>query len=259
MRSSRSVLLVLAAFIAAAPLCFSQNRPEAKPSKPAAVTSPATPPDWQGAWVPDFGALMRTKSNPVFTPEYEAKHAAFRAKAVAGQPVPNPMQNCIPPGMPDTMELPFPVEFLFTPGRITIIQEAFGQVRRVYMDGRAHPAEPDPTFNGHSIGHWEGDTLVIDTTQIRDDTYLPLRGDIDFVPGPHSDALHIVERIRLVEPDKLEDKFTITDAKALAQPWEFSIQYVRHRDWDLREYVCEENNRDATDASGKDLLKGVQK
>ena len=255
----RSTLLVLAAFIAAAPVCFAQNRAEAKSSKPSATASPAAPTDWQGAWVPDFGALMRGKSNPVFTPEYEAKHAAWVAKAAAGQPVPNPMQNCIPPGMPDTMELPFPVEFLFTSDRVTIIQEAFGQVRRVYMDGRAHPAEPDPTFNGHSIGHWEGDTLVIDTTQIRDDTYLPIRGEADTVPGPHSDALHIVERIRLVEPDKLEDKLTLTDTKALAQPWVFSIQYVRHRDWDLREYVCEENNRDATDASGKDLLKGVQK
>jgi hypothetical protein len=259
MKSSRIALLALANCGVFAPATLGQEAPKQQSSKPSAPAVSAASPDWQGAWVPDFGALMRSKSNPVFTPEYEKQHAAFKAKAAAGHPVPNPMQNCLPPGMPDTMELPFPVEFLFTPGRVTIIQEAFGQVRRVYLDGRGHPTEPDPTFNGHSIGHWEGETLVIDTTQVRDDTYLPLRGDIDFVPGPHSDALHIVERIRLIEPDELEDKFTITDEKALAEPWEFSILYVRHRDWDLREYVCEENNRDQTDASGKDLLKGVQK
>jgi len=209
--------------------------------------------------MPDFAALMKKQADPVFTPDYAAKRVEWRAKAAAGQPVPNPMQNCLPPGMPDTMELPFPVMFLFTRGRVTIIQEAFTQVRTVFMDGRGHPSDADPTYNGHSIGHWEGDTLVIDTAQLRADTYLPMRGETDFVPGPHSDVLHIVERIRLADPDRLEDHLIVTDDKALAQPWEFSIFYTRHRDWDLHEYVCEENNRDQTDASGHDMLKGVQK
>jgi len=256
MRLARIAMLALATAATLAADALGQQRPAPTPGQ---ATASSAAPDWDGAWSPDFAALMTKKADPVFTSEYAAKRAEFRAKAAAGQPVPNPMQNCLPPGMPDTMELPFPVEFLFTRGRVTIIEEAFTQVRTVFMDGRAHPTDPDPTYNGHSIGHWEGDTLVIDTAQLRPDTYLPMRAETDFVPGPHSDALHIVERIQLVAPDRLEDHLVITDPKALVQPWEFSIFYTRHRDWDLHEYVCEENNRDQTDTSGHDMLKGVQK
>jgi len=255
MRFARWSLLALWVFAALAPRVWGQHAPAATTHRAAAH---ASLPDWEGGWEPDFGALMRSSSNPVFTAEYLEKQRALREKMSAGQPAPNPMQNCLPPGMPSTMELPYPVHFLFTPGKVTIIQEAFTQVRTVFTDGRNHPEDGDPAYNGHSIGRLEAGTLVIDTTQLRPDTYLPVRG-ADALPSPHSDALHIVERIRLAAPDRLEDHFTITDAKALAKPWEFSISYTRHRDWDLREYVCEENNRDQTDAAGHDLLRGVQK
>ena len=109
--------------------------------------------------------------------------------------------------------MPYDVEFLFTPGRVTIIQEAYMQVRRVFTDGRGHPADLDPTFNGHSIGHWEGDTLVIDTAGLGHKTPL------GYNRLDHGPQLHVVERIHLTAPDKMEDDMTLTDPDVLAKPW----------------------------------------
>jgi hypothetical protein len=125
-------------------------------------------------------------------------------------------------------------------------------VRHIHTDGRAHPADPDLTFNGDSIGHWEGDTLVVDTVGLAPQTFL-----VDGVQ--HSKGEHIVERIRLSDPDMLEIRTRIEDPGVLAQPWEFVGRFARHRDWSLAEYICEQNNRNAVDASGKASINLDQK
>ena len=147
--------------------------------------------------------------------------------------------------MPTIMSQPYDIEFLFTPGRVTILQEAYMQVRRVFTDGRGHPADLDPTFNGHSIGHWEGDTLVIDTAGLGHKTPL------GFNRLDHGPNLHVVERIHLIAPDGLVDEMTLTDPDVLAKPWHVVRSYTRHRDLDQLEYICEENNRNQIDATGK--------
>lgn len=213
----------------------------------AAYSALAKLPDWAGIWVLDFsatpeggladrGRTMRTET-PVLTPKAEAQLKINEALEAKNEPPPSESANCLPPGMPTIMFQPYNVEFLFTPGRVTIIQEAYMQVRRVFTDGRGHPANLDPTFNGHSIGHWEGDTLVIDTVGLGHTTPL---GYHELMHGPH---LHVTERIHLIAPDKLEDEMTLIDPDVLAKPWREVHTYTRHRNWDQLEYICEENNR----------------
>src|SRR5437763_1132483 len=122
-------------------------------------------PDFNGVWERGGGggggAQGRggggARGGPSFTPQYEAMRVAA---AKAPQPEDNSTANCLPPGMPGIMGQPYPMEFLLTPGKMTIVIEAYTQVRHIYTDGRPLPEDPDPKFFGTSIGHWEGDTLV---------------------------------------------------------------------------------------------------
>jgi len=171
---------------------------------------------------------------PEFTPKAQAEIAAYQAKGNQDTDA----ANCLPPGMPGVMTQPYPIQVLVTPGEVTIIQEAYMQVRHVLTDGRDHPADPDLTFNGDSIGHWEGDTLVVDTVGLAPQAVL--RQGVT-----HSKNEHIVERYRLSDPNMLEVKTRIEDPGVLAKPWETTAQYARHPEYTLAEYVCEQNNRNS--------------
>jgi hypothetical protein len=147
--------------------------------------------------------------------------------------------------MPTIMTYPYPFEVLSTPGRITFLFEAESQVRRVFLNRSQHldPDDLDPSYNGDSIGHWEGKTLVIDT--IGFNTRRPVRG------LPHSEQMRIVERITPVDANTIQNEITITDPEAFTRPVVINVQYSRRPDWRIREYSCAENNRDAPDASGQ--------
>jgi hypothetical protein len=216
-------------------------------AKPAARDLP----DWNGIWE-RVGSITwepngrpGVPENPPFTPEYAEKYRKTTEAAREGHPVQDPTSTCLPPGMPRVMTMTYPMEILMTPGQVTIIAEWSSQVRRVFTDGRGHPPadELDPTFNGHSIGHWEGKgkdaTLVIDTVGIRADTGFDASGI------EHSDQIHVVERMRQTSPDMLEDEITVIDPKAFVHPWVVTKKYKRGGpDARIMEYVCEENNRD---------------
>ena len=174
--------------------------------------------------------------SPSFTPEFQARMAANPARGGGGA-------NCVPPGLPGIMTQPYPIEFLYNPGKIVIVIEAFMQFRHVYMDGRAHPEDPDPTYMGHSTGHWEGDTLVIESVGFNDD----VRIDRSY---PHSDQMRIVERIRRVDKDWMQIETTTIDPEALAEPFVTTYWY-KHLDDEIREYICLENNHDSVDESGR--------
>ncbi|HTR00769.1 MAG TPA: hypothetical protein VMH83_12295, partial [Candidatus Acidoferrum sp.] len=176
------------------------------------------------------------------TAKYMALYNQMRADAAKqGEGV----ATCEWPGMPTIMTYPYPFEILMTPGRITLLFEVESQVRRIYMDRQQHLPEDelDPSYNGDSIGHFEGNTLVIDTVGFN--TRRPVRN------LPHSDKLHIVERLTLVDKDHLNDEITLTDAEAFTQPIVLKAEYSRRPDWRIREYSCEENNRDAPDGNGQ--------
>lgn len=179
---------------------------------------------------------------PPLTPEYMAIHERRQAEAARYA---EGTQTCEWPGMPTIMTYPYPFEILVTPGRITFIFEVESQVRRVFLDRTEHlPFDDlDPSYNGDSIGHWEGRTLVIDTIGFND--YRPVRG------LPHSEQMRIVERITPVDDDTITNEITITDPEAFTEPMVINVEYGRRPDWRIREYSCAENNRDAPDASGQ--------
>src|SRR5947208_1024306 len=176
-------------------------------------------PDWSGVWThkrSDQNAQM--KSNP---PPWNARAAAqieFQyAEEKAGRPPPL-FVNCLPEAMPAWMLVTHnAMEILFTPGRVTMLGESDGnRLRRIYTDGRPHPPDPGPTFHGHSIGHWEGDTLIVDTVAIHPQTYIAIS---EAQGVPNNGDMHITERMYLAEPDVLHDELTITAPQVLTKPW----------------------------------------
>ncbi len=174
------------------------------------------------------------------TPKWAAKVKALKAHAAQDTSA----ANCLPPGMPGIMGQPYPYEFLLTPGQVTIVGEAYMIVRHIYTDGRPLPKDPDPTFFGTSIGHWEGKTLVAESVG-----FSPLT-TIDTIT-PHSDQMRIIERFRLIDPNTMSIETTVIDPVALTHPYTTTRILKRHRDWTIDEYICEENNRNSVTSSGK--------
>lgn len=205
-------------------------------------------PDWGGAWVLNRPAPGTPMQRPLLKGSYLKGYQAWRAEVKkTGGEVPHEGSHCLPPGMPGIMGVgQYPIEFLFTPGRVTTHHEAWMQWRNIYTDGRGHPDDLDPTFEGDSIGHWEGGTLVVDTIGIKQAAPLGMGMG-------HSDKLHIIERIHLAkgDPSTLVDEMTLIDPEALAKPWVRTLTYQRHRDWQLLEFECEENDRNPVNAEGQ--------
>ena len=190
------------------------------------------------------GTPLARPAGPSLTPEYAAKAQAPQAPRREE----NETANCLPPGMPMIMGQPYPIELLLTPGKVTIVIEAYTQVRHIYTDGRPLPEDPDPTFYGTSVGRWEGDTLVVDTVGFAE---VP-RG----ISFPYSDKMRIVERFKLDDSDTLSIETTIVDPKALTMPYSMGTRtFRRHRGWTIAEYICEENNRNFVDDQGKAGIK----
>ncbi|HEY4709207.1 MAG TPA: hypothetical protein VIH46_03475 [Candidatus Acidoferrales bacterium] len=250
MRSFPAICIALSAMAALGGFCQGQQPQQPAKDvvahKSAAAVSVGSLPDWAGIWTFDFPTPGGpAPEQPSLTPASAAELKVLLDAEAKNEEPATESANCLPPGMPTIMFQPYDVEFLFTPGRVTIIQEAYMQVRRVFTDGRGHPADLDPTFNGHSIGHWEGDTLVIDTAGLGHKTPLGLNR------LQHGPNLHVVERIRLTAPDTLEDRMTLTDPDVLLKPWHLVRTYTRHRDLDQLEFICEENNRNPIGQDGK--------
>jgi hypothetical protein len=141
---------------------------------------------------------------------------------------------CMPEGMPGMMQGTFPMEILETPGQVTIIQEAYNQVRRIYLGAAPiAPEEAEPRYSGHSSGRWEGNTLVVETVGVKESAR--------FRNTPHSIQRRITERIRLVNNEILENQVTITDPEYLTKPWTWTWMYKRWPEYQIQEYVCDDN------------------
>jgi hypothetical protein len=249
---NRSVRVRVFASLAAVAAAVTVSQSAAAQSAPQGDTweSIAKLPDFGSVWEVTFGGRPRVAPEPpALTSAYAAKLKDYQDKQRSGEIQDTPAANCVPNGMPAIMTQPYPIEVLFTPGKVTIMIEAYSQWRQIFTDGRKHPEDPDLTFNGHSIGHWEGDALLVDTVGFTTDTGLGNFG------MRHSDKLHIVERMHLTAPDVLTIETTITDPEALSKPMTSSRIYGRHRDWTLAEYVCQQNNRNFTTNDGKAGIK----
>ena len=204
-------------------------------------------PDWSGVWSPGVGTGSRTTPTPPkLTPAGQAQVDEYEAGKAEGRNLQNPAANCVPNGMPGIMRLPYPIEFTYSPGRVNVLIETYSEIRRIYLD-RDLPEDPDPFFNGHSVGHWEGDTLVVDTIGIS-----PI---VSVVSGLHAtETTRFRERITRTAPDRMVDEITLTDPALFAEPYVMVQNYKLEPDWEMREYVCQENNRDAADAQGRPAM-----
>jgi hypothetical protein len=229
-----------------------------------AVTAqtPVDPAGIGGTWTVSFAAggnptgaaLDRLpQADPPLKPRYkadwEARRAEIRAADARGEPLATAATFCIPQGMPAMMGGggPFPLEILVSEGQVTTIQEAYNQVRRIYLDRpQSDIADIEPGFYGRSVGHWDGKTLVVDTVGVKE--------SVQFRNAPHSLNMRITERISIVAPDLLRDEITIEDPDYLQEPWYVVFQYRRLPDYEIMEYICEDN-REYADESGATRLR----
>lgn len=197
------------------------------PARPAPVPDPPLKPEYFGPWrvaQDEAAALSR-----------------------AGVPPATNYTHCIGEGMPGMMQAMFPMEVLDTGDQITIIQEAYNQVRRIYVGEEAPLTEDsEPRFAGNSGARWEGDTLVVETTGIKE--------SVGFRNAPHSANIRITERISLL-PDReyMQNEVTVTDPEYLAEPWTWTWMYKRWPGYKMQEYICEKNLWGADEAGAATL------
>jgi hypothetical protein len=203
-------------------------------------------PDWTGIWVrgpkgvglrfdPAQPSLQQTTAQ--LTPEFAQKHREKLERVAKGVEW-DPISNCIPPGYPRWLTEPFLREFVLRPDQSLLINEMVNDIRRIYTDGRDHtpPEEAYPLWNGDSIGFWDGDSLVIHTTQLMGGQYQRSQPD-------YTDEVETVERWRKVDNDTIEAEVTVYDPPALVKPWRVTQRYIRVTTPGIRirSWVCEEN------------------
>jgi hypothetical protein len=213
---------------------------------PQARTAAGTP-DFSGVWSrvglapgPGSARSLNPTEPPPMTPWAAEKFKAVRegtgGPGDKGRDDLDPLiTTCAPPGPTRIFAFPRPFEIVQIPGRVLFLFEWDHWVRPIWTDGRKHPNDPDPTWMGHSIGWWEGDTLVVDTIGLNDKTW------IDSIGYPHTEALHIVERYRRPTRDELHLAITIDDPKAYTKPWTANIVLYSRPDWEISEMVNCEN------------------
>jgi hypothetical protein len=210
---------------------------------PAGAAPPnADPRNFEGVWwLEGYEYMLGPEPGvpPPMKPEYmKILERRIRAKN-AGTPEADASTQCFPHGMPRLMESPYPIEIVQTPGRITLLHEVAHNVRRIYLDS-PHPASLRPSFLGDSRGHWEGDTLVVDTIGMNNRTFIDDEG------SSHSSQEHTIERFRKISGGaQLEMIMTVEDPVTLEHPYSYRRVYDWRPDVRPQEYVCEENNRNA--------------
>jgi hypothetical protein len=225
----RGILLVAVAItLGLSPLFLASAAGAPQASK---AQSSSQPPDLSGVWFTQgkVRANFGFQGGAPLLPWAEERLKADQQKVSS-------VVLCFPPGVPRVWTMPYPFEIISLPGRVLIYYEFEHLVRQIHTDGREHPKDLIPTWMGDSVGRWDGDTLVVDTTGFNDQTWL------DNTRRPHSDALHVVERIRRVRHDMLQVDITIDDPKAYVKPWTAQRIFDLKPGWEISEQVCEENN-----------------
>ena len=164
--------------------------------------------------------------------------AELHRQRVASNSKDNPDAHCLPLGLMQLHTHGQPRKMIQTPGVIVILYEANAGIRQIFTDGRPQPKDVEPWWFGYSTGKWEGDTLVVETTNLRDLGWLDVEG------SPITETGRILERFRRVDYGHLEIEVTIDDPKAYTKPWTVTVHQRIMLDTDLIEFICQENNRD---------------
>ena len=201
---------------------------------PVMNTNPPPPEAGGGAAVYWEGDHTNPMLQP-WTAEVVARNAELNR---ADDPPLSAQQSCRPHGVPYVLQLNDTVQFLQTPDKTVFLYSREMRPRIIHMNA-GHPDELEPTYYGHSVGHWEGNTLVIDTIGMNDITWTDRFGT------PHTDRIHVVERFTLTGPDEIAVEFTVEDPGAFTMPWT-GLKGYRREDNPYLEQVCAENNRSAT-------------
>jgi hypothetical protein len=228
-----------------------------EPTKP-----PADPRDFTGLWeMPRVGVTLKLDdgSQPPFNAFGAADYKRYDDAQKAGKVIADAPTHCYPHGVPRLTTAPYPIRFVHTPGFIVMLHEVAHNVRYIHMDGKPPPPNTPKTFLGYSVGHWDGDTLVVETSHLNTDTMLDTR-------IAHGPDLKVVERWTKLKNKLgntiLRDVITIDDPQRFTRPWSVTRDFAYRSDvqnslWSegLVEYSCEENNRNVPDANGIDTAK----
>lgn len=189
-------------------------------------------PNFNGVWnveyVPNVEALI---GRPL--PFTEAGQAAWDNRVLGDDPT----GYCQPSGPARVFHTPFPIQIIQTRGQVTFLFEMLHSWHRVFTDGRSHPDPLGQAWWGHSIGHYEGNKLIVDTIGMNDRTWLYTSG------VQHSDQLHLTQVFELTGPDTIRYTITYDDPAFFTEPWSVTSEFQRS-EYDLLEYICTENNRD---------------
>ena len=196
---------------------------------------------WNGRRAPGGGSYAGYAFSEELPPmtdwareRYEKAKPTFGPNSVAVADTNDPVYQCFPPGTPRIYFHPFPMEIIQTPGRVLMVFEYDHLIRQIFTDGRGHRDDLAPGWMGDSIGHWEGDTLVVETTNFNDKTWIDRRG------VPHSEQLKLTERMHINADGVLQIDLTVEDPVAYTAPWTGQKFYGRV-DWNIEEFMCMDN------------------
>jgi hypothetical protein len=218
-------------------------------SAPVRAADPA--PDIFGTfWATRYDAKIQVLGggDVPLTPEGKAAYEANIAGLKDGSITDAARIWCVPDGLPRVLANPYPFEIIAAPrGQVTIVYELAHQIRAIQMD-KPLPSDkeliPYPYFNGHSVGHYEGDALVIETAGFNEKTF------IDATGAPHTDEMHTIERVRRISPTEIEDVVTVHDPQYYTRDWQTRFVYRQRDDVWLQDYVCGEAHRDLSAVAG---------
>jgi hypothetical protein len=221
-----------------------QTAPQTADGKPnLSAPAPRLPdgrPDLSGVWAAPGGRYVQNAAadlKPGEVPYQPWAKALVDSRAEGAHERESPSVSCLPPGVPRITYAPPPWKVVQSNGFVVILYEAYNLWRQVFMDGREPARDPNPSWLGYSVGRWEGDTLVVETTGFNGKTWL------DQVGRPTTEALRVTERFRRRDFGHMDIQITIDDSKAYTRPWTVTVPATLQIGAELLEFVCE-NNRD---------------
>ena len=205
-------------------------------------------PDFSGFWMPSDNVRhllnLATDMKPEDIP-LRPEAAKLYQERIDNNGKDHPGAQCLPSGIPEKLSIPDGLKVVQTPDLLVFLYESRTIYRQVFMDGRPLPKNPQPTWMGYSIGHWEDNTLVVETIGQNGKTWLDMRG----LPG--TESLKVTERYTRSNIGRMDIEVTIDDPKAYTKPWQVKLAWRLIPDTDLIESICEENNKDPQHLVGK--------
>jgi hypothetical protein len=219
--------------------------PDGKPNLSApAPKTPDGKPDLSGVWTVSGYTRNIAKDLKPGEVSFQPWAAALYQRRVDTNGIDDPQARCVLSGVPREDVVPYPFKIMNTNGALVILYEALHSYRQIFTDGRPLPKDPNPSWMGYSIGHWDGDTLVVESSGFVEDNWLDNNGH------PGTEALHLTERFHRRDVGHIDLHVTVDDPKAYTKPWSVNLPMML-ADTELIEYVCDENEKDVQHLVGK--------